>query len=246
MKAPSRFVSIACLALALWGVRTVARADEPAVEDAPSIVVERVRDPAMVPYRKGYELTRRVHDVAGGSVQLLFRVRSAKTKQPVAGLQIAIEGSKSYGTLEISPEGFFSIPLDDAALGDNAEFVTNQKKGSLELGITLKPQLPSEGLRYAMIVDAVAAARRAIREILPWYIRLFVGSVNGVGICYAEPGAGVEISGAGAARRPAEQSETDELDRKVHCADFTDHEKGLAAETVLVPTAGWQAIFLGS
>lgn len=232
--------------LALLVASGVARADEPASGDATGIVVERVRDPAMVPYRKGYELTRRVRDAAGGHVGLLFRVLSAKSKEPVPGLQIAIEGSRSHGMLDISPDGVFSLPLDEDAVQDQAEFVSNQKKGSLVLSIILKPELPREGLRYSMIVDAIQGARHALREIVPWYYRLFLPSVKGVGICFAEPGKAVEVTGDGAGQRQAGKTETDELGHPVHCARFSADEKGLGADSVIVAPAGWQAIFLDS
>jgi len=78
---PRLFLPVACALLVLAFVPV--RADEPVAEESQAIKVERVRDPAMVQYHKGYEMARRVQDAAEGRVQLLLRVLSSKAKQPV-------------------------------------------------------------------------------------------------------------------------------------------------------------------
>jgi len=221
-----------------------AQADETAPDASQAIKVEGVRDPALVPYQRGYEMAKHVREAAEGRVQLLFRVLSAKTKQPIPGLQITIEGSTSHGSLDISPDGFFSIPLDEEAVRDRAEFVTNQKRGTLALAVVLKPQLPREGLRYSMIVDSIQGARRTLHEIVPWYLRLFTPRVRGVGICYLQTGAGVEIRGNATVHRQADKVDTDELDRTVYCAPFAGDEHELTGDSLLIPSAGWEPIFL--
>jgi len=239
---PKLVAPLVCALLVLGFV--TARAEEPASDESQAIKVERVRDPAMVPYRKGYEMARRVQEAAGGRVRLLFRALSARSKQPIDGLQITIEGTESHGALEISPDGFFSIPLDEAAVRDDAEFVTNQKRGSVLLTVVLEPQLPREGLRYSMIVDCMQGARRTLREIVPWYFRLFTPHVRGIGICYRQPGGRVDITGNGAGYRQADKVDTDDLDRTVYCARFTDDEKALTSDSLIIPSAGWEPVFL--
>jgi len=221
-----------------------ARAQDPVEPQA--VVVERVRDPAMVPYRRGYEISRRVQAAAGDHVEMVFRVISAKTKQPVPGLEISIEGSRSFGKLGISPEGFFTIPLDEAALRDGAEFVTNQKKGSLELGLVLRPRLPSAGMRYSMVVDSLTGARKALHEIVPWYLRIFVPGIKALGICYAQDGGRVEIAGEPPRTIEATAGETDDRNAPVHCVRLTGRGESIPPDALIVPSSGWIPLFLGS
>jgi len=123
----TRFVAI-CVALAFASAGAWAQ-DQASAEPLETVQVKQLRDPLAVPYRSGYEWTEKMLRTGGDHVQLAFRVVSSSTKLPVPELDISIEGSRSFGKLEISPEGFFTVPLDKDAYDDNAEFITNQKKG---------------------------------------------------------------------------------------------------------------------
>jgi hypothetical protein len=212
-----------------------------------TVVVTGIRDPALLPYRRGYEFTTKIRAASGGHVRLKLRALSKKSREPIPDLHVHIIGSRDYGEIAISQAGYFEVPLIDAALHDNADFVTNQKKGSMRIDATLNPVLPAGDLRYSDIQQSIAGARHAIAAILPWYLRMWLPTVKGVGICYRQPGATVDVETAdGTVERAADKKETDEEGVKLLCARFSASEWSLQADSKLMPDPGYEAIFTGS
>lgn len=60
---------------------------EMAASEIASVEVSGVRDPGMLPYPKDYELLSALEGASGRRVEARFRITSAKTGQPVPGLQ---------------------------------------------------------------------------------------------------------------------------------------------------------------
>ncbi len=213
-------------------------------EELQSVEVKAIRDPAIMPYKVAYELMSKVRAASKDKVQILIRITSAKSHAPVPNLNIYLDGKNTHQQLEISATGFINVPLDQAAYADGAEFVTNQKKGSMEVNILLLPKLPQDVFKYADISESIEAAQLAIKELVPWYLRLFMPSVSGIGICYAEQNQTVLVKGNEEQHLPANSDATDPLKNKVHCARFAAKDAAKEKGNLIMPATGWQAIYM--
>ncbi|MFZ6734990.1 hypothetical protein ACO0LG_23925 [Undibacterium sp. Ji42W] len=223
---------------------TPASAAETATEELQSVEVKAVRDPAIMPYKVAYELMSKVRAASKDKVQIQIRITSAKTHAPVPNLSIYLEGKNTRQQLEISATGFVNVPLDQAAYADGAEFVTNQKKGSMEVNILLLPKLPQDVFKYADISESIEAAQMAIKELVPWYFRVFMPAVNSIGICYAGQNQTVLVKGNEEQQLPANSDATDPLKNKVHCARFAAKDVAKEKGNLIMPATGWQAIYM--
>lgn len=218
----------------------------PTDEEVQNVQIKGVRDPAILPYKKAYDVMSKIRNASSDHVKIIFRVTSRESHQPIKDLSIYIQGSKTYETLDISPTGYFTIPMDKEAFDDNADFISNAKKGSVEVGMFLVPNLPKDKINYADIVEVIKDAKLARAEIVPWYWRIVMPTIGGIGLCYPDDRQTVLIQGAhGELRRPATNSDKS-LDADVFCANFSARESDLALEDVVAPPAGWQPVFLGS
>lgn len=223
---------------------TSASSSASAAEELPSVEVKSVRDPAILPYKVAYELISKVRGASKDKVQILIRITSAKSHAPLPNLNIYLDGKNTHQQLDISPTGYVTVPLDATAYADGAEFVTNQKKGSMEVNILLLPKLPQDIFKYADISESIEAAQSAIKELVPWYLRLFMPSVNGVGICYADQNQIVLVKGSEEVHLPANNDAIDPLKNKVHCTRFSAKDVAREKENLIMPASGWQAIFM--
>lgn len=221
-----------------------ASAAEAAAEELQSVEVKAVRDPAIMPYKMAYELMSKVRAASKDKVQIQIRITSAKTHAPVPNLSIYLDGKNTHQQLDISATGFVNVPLDQAAYADGAEFVTNQKKGSMEVHVLLLPKLPQDVFKYADISESIEAAQMAIKELVPWYFRLFMPSVNSIGICYAGQNQTVLVKGSEEQQLPANSDATDPLKNKVHCARFAAKDVAKEKGNLIMPATGWQAIYM--
>jgi hypothetical protein len=139
-------------------------------------------------------------------------------------------------------DGRLTVPLDGKYVADKADFVTNKKNGSIKAHMILVPLLPRENLTHADLGASLAAARLAIAELMPWYLRLLFGRVHQVRLCYPE--AGVLVGTGADARRIARDEEQNPLNGKtVYCAGFDAGEVEGAAPTAVDAPPGWVALF---
>lgn len=212
-------------------------------QEMQSVRVAGVRDPAILPYKKAHDLISAVDRASKGYVQLRIRITSSATKAPIDHLTIALEGEQTHETLAISPDGFVTVPLNQTAYAEGAEFITNQKKKTLRVEFFLLPTLAPNAIAYADIAAAIGAARRALSDVVPWYLRLLMPSIHNVGICYANKQQNVVIrhSGGDTTRAAIEQN-SNALNHAVFCANFSAKEN-FAADSVIVPAPGWEALF---
>ncbi|NRR29268.1 hypothetical protein HSX11_03620 [Oxalobacteraceae bacterium] len=212
-------------------------------EPVPSIQVTGVRDPAILPYKTAYDFLSKVRSASEDHVQLQIRVLSSKSKEPLPGLDISLVGEHTFEKLKISPDGFITVPMSREALVDNAEFVTNQKKGALQVHFFLVPKLPPDNIKYADVVRTIKAAQAARVVIFPWYMRILIPSINGIGLCYADPAQAVTIRDNTETLRAANTEDTGILGRKVYCASFNEKEKNIDQASLIIPAAGWETMF---
>jgi len=213
-------------------------------EEPQSVEVKAVRDPAIMPYKTAYELISKVKAASKDKVEIIIRITAAKTHAPIPNLAIYLDSKENRKKLEISAAGDVTVPMDAVAYAEGAEFVTNQKKGSMEAHIMLLPKLPQDVFKYADVSDSIESARLALKELVPWYLRLFIPSVNGVGICYREQNQTVLVKGNEEQHLAANNDATDPLKNKIHCAKFAASDVAKDKEKLILPATGWQAIFM--
>lgn len=214
--------------------------DDPAVQ---TVVLRGIRNPDLAPYKEFYDVMSKVRRAGGGKVDLLSRVVSKQSGKPLSDLEITLQGDTVSEKLALAPDGYVTVPVNDAYLADHAVFLTNKKQGTLNAEMHLVPALPKANLTYGDIADSIAAGKRTLAELVPWYLRLFAGSVDRVKLCYPDDKREIAIAGA-AATRPAAERQTSVLTREtVYCAAFTGKETQAARNTALAPPAGWVAVF---
>lgn len=233
-----------CATLALSDVQAQT-AENPADPDMQTVQVTGVRDPAMLPYKDAYELLTKLNNASTGKMEFVIRILSKENRQPIPNLELALRGDNTFERVQVAPDGRVTVPLDDKAYGDNAEFVSNQKKGSISVEFHFVPKLPAERISYADVVASIEAGRRARNVLVPWYLRLFVGQVKTVGLCYPDSGRQIQLSGATADLRPANIDHAEDGGMvKLHCARFGLNEKDLGSDTLISAPPGWRAVFM--
>jgi hypothetical protein len=223
-------------------------AAEPEAPEAsiPVQVVEvrlATKNPAMMPYRKAYDLLAKVDPAGTHRLHAVFRVTSPRSHQAVPDLRVAIEGENTHLRVNIAESGLIELPFDQAAYADDADLVANKPKEALDVGFFVVPELPSGTIRYADLAESVSAARAAIARIVPWYIRWVTPTIQGIGLCYPDDGHRVSIDGVPDAARPAREPDLDVAGNKVFCARFSAAEALTDKDRVLVAPDGWEAIF---
>lgn len=241
------------LFLAIVVAQPLVRAQETAPAAAPTgpnepamqvIQVTGVRDPAMLPYQTAFDMLTRIDKVSNGKVNMLVRVTSAQNGRPVPDLEVTLQGSTNTEKLALSPNGLLAIPLSQGRLDDKAVFLTNKKKGSLKVEYFLVPELAAGSFSFDDVAASMSAARRAHKEILPWYLRLFIPAIKEVRICYPDNGKEIMIAGAGATTRPATVEQKSIVTKEtVYCAAMNEDETTAAPRTVVTPAPGWTALF---
>ncbi|MFZ6745322.1 hypothetical protein ACO0LC_19030 [Undibacterium sp. JH2W] len=214
-----------------------------ATDEPQSVEVKAIRDPAIMPYKVAYDMISKVKAASKDKVEIVIRVTAAKTHAVIPNLAIYLDSKENRKKLEISAAGDVNVPLDAVAYAEGAEFVTNQKKGSMDVNIMLLPKLPPDVFKYADINDSLESARLAVKELVPWYLRLFMPTIHGVGICYPRQDQTVLVKGNEESQLPATSNETDMMKNKVYCAKFPTRDVVAAKDNLVMPAAGWQAIF---
>ncbi|MES3022018.1 MAG: hypothetical protein V4857_10590 [Pseudomonadota bacterium] len=251
MKKKNLFGSV--LVMAFWGTVPLASAQETpalvAAEPAPDaplqvVKVTGVRDPAMMPYEKAFDMLTKIAKVGDGKMTLAIRVVSAQTMRPIPDLEISLQGESSFEKLTLAPEGFLSIPLRQELLADKAVFMTNKKKGAVRAEYFFVPKLPREQLRYGDIAASIIAAKRAHAEFVPWYVRLLVPAIQEVRICYPDAKQAITITNGTAVTRLAQTQQESMLTKEtVYCAAFDGAETAAAKESVVTLPPGWTPLF---
>lgn len=204
------------------------------------VEITAIRDPAIMPYQRAYQMMTRLQALDLRDVRISLRVLDAKSRQVVPDLQISLEGKESRQKVKISETGEVSIPIDAKAYAEGAEFIANKRRKTLLIDIQLFPVLNEAGFAYSAVADSSAAATRALKEIIPWYYRLFMPNPKGVAICYSEPRHQLEIRGRQNQVILADQELSNEQEKTVYCAKLAANS---ISEASVVPEPGWHAQF---
>jgi len=214
-----------------------------AIDDPPvqGVEVKGVKDPALMPYRKAYDLVNGAGQSGGRLVQFLIRVTSSESHEPMADLSLRLVGENTDARVPISPAGFVDLPMNKAFYADNADIVANKK--SLNVDVTVVPRLPATEIRFADLIEATSAGQAAIARLVPWYVRLVMPSLHGVSLCYSAAGQGVSLGGEEQAPRMASEIIIDPNRVQVFCAKFSVKEAASSPQTLLKPPEGWQALY---
>lgn len=234
-------LALACAA-AFPGAPAALAQTGPAEAPPQTVAVRGVRDPAIAPYAEAYDMLTRVRAASRGKADMVIRVLSEKTLQPMPDLELSLTGATISEKLSLSPEGFLDVPLDRRYLDDKAEFVTNQKKGEVRAEFYFVPLLPGGTLTYGDMEASIAAAGRAVKQTIPWYIRLFAGGIDTVRLCY--PDATRTIALSDGTVRPASNEQKNMLSKEtMYCASFGMREVAAAKGTGVTAPPGWVALF---
>ncbi|MCX9155396.1 hypothetical protein OPU71_04590 [Niveibacterium sp. 24ML] len=157
---------------------------------ADSVIVKGVRDPAIMPYADAYAFQTQVQRVQHDKVRMRLQVKSNDKAVSPADIRIRLTGENTDIPVPLGPEGDVEIPLSAEALADKAEFVTNQKRSSLAVHLTLSPRLADDGkIAYADALEATEQSKRLMKEIIPWYFRLLIPNPNALRFCFEREGA---------------------------------------------------------
>ncbi|QNB01120.1 hypothetical protein [Massilia sp. Se16.2.3] len=216
-------------------------ADEAPVQ---TVQVRGVRDPALMPYEKAYDFLTRLRKAGDGRMDMVIRILSARTQQPIPDLEVFLQGETTYRKLALSPEGFLTMVLDPAYLKDKVAILTNKPKGAIVVEYYFVPTLPADGLRFADIGASIAAVKRAQREVLPWYLRPFMGTIREVMLCYPRKDQELLVTQGETVVRPANIEQKNMLSRNtVYCAVFNEAEARKAPDSLVAAPASPIALF---
>lgn len=177
----------AWLAVTLLMLCTFVRSQTTDAESMVTITGQKNR--LTVPYKRAHEILKKTRDSSQGKAEVYFQM---VLRNPLAGAKktrLWLETGNEVQIIAVDNAGRFSLPLIDDSLVDGAEVYSNLDKGELSVKLMLRPTMRVEQLSVFEGKASVNAARRLRSELLPWYARLFVPAVNGVGICYASSAA---------------------------------------------------------
>ncbi len=241
-----RLLCVATTAVVLAAASSPLFAREPDAEGVDRVEVTGIKDPAIIAYKRAYELGTRVREAGHGRVELQVRLTSTTDDRPIPGLTVHVVGDTVDVAAPVSTAGFLAIPLDERAYREGADFIVNQRKGAIRMRVFLLQKLPEGPLTYDDVTETVRLARAARADVLPWYLRIITPTINGVGLCFDTAGRAVTIEGADVPRRDANSEETDDAGVKVWCANFKPGEKTVPPDARLVADQTFRPIFLES
>lgn len=159
-----------------------------------SIQISGMRDPALLPYADVVML-RKVFSAAsdGTTIRPGIKVSSRRDGQPVKNLRVtfAAEGRET----ELPLKSGYVLLSELPETGDaQAEFLTNQRKGSLRMEILLTVELKdAQHFSLGELTRAIDDGKRIRRSLLPWYLRLIVPKFDRAAVCFADAGGAATI-----------------------------------------------------
>lgn len=159
-----------------------------------SIQISGMRDPALLPYADVVML-RKVFSAVSDTTTIRagIKVTSRRNGQPVENLRVtfAAEGRET----ELPLKSGFVLLSELPETGDaQAEFLTNQRKGSLRMEILLTVKLKdAQHFSLGELTRAIDDGKRIRRSLLPWYLRLIVPSFDRAEVCFADAGGAATI-----------------------------------------------------
>ncbi len=159
-------------------------------EKVEKIEVTGMKDPSTLPYKFAYDYLEKYYSQPHDRIALNIRVMVDDAKKKSADLKIRLVGKTVDVPIPITPDGRVEIPFSKAILDDDAEFITNRKKGlggKVEIGISLVVP-PGTTLHYSDLVAALAQTRSAAKGFMPWWIGwLLPTELNAVQVAFDAP-----------------------------------------------------------
>ena len=240
--APMRTALLLACSLSATGI---AHAQAPATDAPPaeSVEVKGLKNPALMPYRKAYDLAAGVEQAGSGHARLSIRVTSNESHQPLPDLSLRIVGENTDARVPVSPDGHVDLPLDKAFYDDKADIVANKPAKALNVDIHVVPRLPAGEIHFSDLADATSAGQAALAQIVPWYVRALTPSLHGIGLCYPSQGHEVTVGQDKPVARAASEVDTDPDQVKVFCARFSSEELAADPRALLSAPPGWEAVY---
>jgi hypothetical protein len=177
-----------CLVCVTFSLSAHAQTSVDSPQQVEQIQVSALRDPGMMPYKDAYAYLQKLNATPHDKIAVRMRIVSNDDKIPLQDIKIRLQGDKTNRPIPIAEGGLIEIPLEKALLDDNADFISNQKKGVLGVHVNIEVLLPSSGtIRYRYLSEALEQARDMVKGIVPWYVRWFVpNNWNAVNIEFAQ------------------------------------------------------------
>jgi Protein of unknown function (DUF2987) len=156
------------------------------------IEVKGMRSPDMMPYKDAYDYLQKLNEKPHDKIAVRMRIVPQDKKIALSDIKITLQGDKTTRAIPIAADGLIEVPFEKALLDDNAEFMTNQKKDSIAVHVTIDVLSPVNGpLRYRYLAEALTQARDSVKQMVPWYVRWLVpNSWNAVEVEFAEGATG--------------------------------------------------------
>lgn len=172
----------------------LAQDDVAAEAPVQTVQIRGIRDPALLPYADVVML-RRVFAGAsgGGAIRAGIKVSSKQEGGQVENLHVSLAADGKR--IEVPLKSGF-VPLAELPTTDDAaaEFLTNQRKGALQIEILLIAEL-RDPRRFALgeLAQALDQGNGIRRRLLPWYVRAVVPAFQRADVCFAAPGGEASI-----------------------------------------------------
>ncbi len=198
------------LAQLTGGVQAQETGDAP-VPPMVTVEVAGVRDPALMAYRDVVML-RDVFAQAGASIiRPGIRVASRQHGQPVPGLRVQFHADGRQREVPLRA-GFALLAELPVTSDPDAEFLTNQRRGSLAMEVVLTAEV-NDPARITMreALQAIDEGNRLRGSVLPWYLRLVAPKFERIAACFDTSGQATvpRATVEGAARQVLEASPAD-------------------------------------
>jgi Protein of unknown function (DUF2987) len=186
----NQIVTLICSSVC-FSVSTFAQTTEAVPQQIEKIEISGLRSPDMMPYKDAYEYLQKLNQKPHDKIAVRMRIVPQNKNLSLHDIKITLRGDKTNRAIPIADDGLIEVPLEKALVDDNAEFVTNQKKNSLQVHVNIDVSLPTNSpLRYRYLSEALVQARDSVKQIVPWYVRWLVpNNWNAVEIEFAEGSA---------------------------------------------------------
>lgn len=175
----------------MHSVAAIAQTEE-APQQMDKIEVKGMRSPDMMPYKDAYEYLRKLNEKPHDKIAVRMRIVPQDKKVALSDIKITLQGDKTDRSIPIAADGLIEVPFEKVLLDDNAEFITNQKKDSIAVHVSIEVLPPANGpLRYRYLSEALTQARDSVKQMVPWYVRWLVpNSWNAVELEFADGAIG--------------------------------------------------------
>ena len=131
-----------------------------------SVSAGRAQEKATVPYAKIYDAFQRAKSVRTRDVRVAIAVASKNEAVPPGAVRLTIQAKGGARKLHVDPDGEIrAFPISAKLLQENPPVVSNQPKGSLQIGGGLFFNAPATTTyRYRKLSDLLAAGNAVSKK----------------------------------------------------------------------------------